>query len=82
VLRFCWIEGGGYGQETVHSGADYLDVLWELELSPGLSSVHEYVWDLTGNDQKSLPSGAYRAKIDITSSPRDGDLSAEIRLTI
>jgi len=25
VIEFCWIEGGGYGQETVHSGAGHND---------------------------------------------------------
>jgi hypothetical protein len=27
MIRFCWAEGGGYGQETVLSGADHHDTL-------------------------------------------------------
>jgi hypothetical protein len=57
-------------------------VLWGLELAPGESSVRDSAWDLTGDDEKRLPSGTYTAKIYITNSPRDEDLSSAIKLII
>ncbi len=64
-------------------GSYFLEMLWGLELAPGESSqVREYVWDLTGNDQKPLPSGSYKATMYITNSPRDEGLSKVVTLTI
>jgi hypothetical protein len=61
----------------------FLALVWGFELAPGQSSqVQEYVWNLTGNDKKPMPSGSYKAKIYITNNPRDEGLSSEIRLTI
>jgi len=62
--------------------AVFLDLVWSLELAPGESSVREYAWDLTGDDQRSLPAGSYRAWILITNSPRNEDLATDLRLTI
>ncbi len=63
--------------------AYFLCMLWRLELAPGeLSQVQEYVWNLTGNDQKPLPSGSYKATVYITNGPRDEGLSKVVNLTI
>jgi len=62
------------------TGKSFLDVLWSLDLDPGESSVHETVWDLTDDFQQPLPRGSYKAKVFITSQPRDGDLVSEILL--
>ena len=60
----------------------FLDIVWALDLDPGESSIQETVWDLTDDLQKLLPHGTYRAKVFITSQPRDGDLVSEIFLNI
>lgn len=74
---------GGHLLWQFSYGTYFLDMLWGLELAPGESSqVREYVWNLTGNDQKPLPSGLYKATIYITNSPRAEGLSKVVTLTI
>ena len=76
-------DGGGHLVWQYSHNAYFLDVVWGFELAPGESSqVQEYVWNLTGNDQKPLPGGSYKAKVYITNDPRDGGLSSVIRLTL
>jgi hypothetical protein len=60
----------------------FLQVLWQLELSPGEAYAQEANWNLTGNDKKPLPHGSYRARVYITNYPRDEGLSIEFVLTI
>lgn len=62
--------------------AVFADLVWGLELTPGKSEVRDFVWDLTGNDGKTVLPGVYRAKIFITNTPRDERLTFEIGLTI
>jgi len=60
----------------------FADVLIGLELGPGESSIQETAWDLKGDNGQPLPHGTYKAKVFITSSPRDGDLVSVITLNI
>ena len=60
----------------------FLQVLWQVELSPGESYSQEANWDLTGNDKKPLPPGSYRARVYITNCPRDEGLGVEFTLII
>lgn len=65
------------------AGKYFLDLLWGFDLAPGETSrVQETVWDLKGNDGNIVSPGTYTAKIYITSSPRNEDLSTVVRLTI
>jgi hypothetical protein len=76
-------DSGGHLLWQYSYGSYFLDLVWDLELAPGESSqVREYVWNLTGNDQEPLHPGSYKARIYITSSPRDAGLSTVINLTI
>jgi len=74
---------GGHLLWQYSYGLYFAALVWNLELAPGESSqVREYVWNLTGNDQKPLPSGSYKATIYITNSHRSEGLSTVISLTI
>jgi len=83
--QFCDIEvkdSGGHLLWQYSYGLYFAAVVWGFELAPGESQVREVVWNRTGNDQKPLPSGSYKAKIYITNSPRDEGLSSVVNLTI
>jgi len=76
-------DGGGRLVWKYSHDAYFLTVGWSIELAPGESSrVYEHVWNLTGNDQKPLPSGSYKATVYITNNPRDEGLSKVVSLTI
>lgn len=55
---------------------------WDLELHAGESYVRDATWDLKDNNGRNVPSGAYKCRIWITSSPRDEALVSETTLTI
>jgi len=76
-------DGGGHLVWKYSYDAYFATVVWSIELAPGESSrVYEQVWNLTGNDQKPLPSGSYKATVYITNNPRDEGLSKVVSLTI
>ncbi len=61
----------------------FLQVCWDLELASGESSrAYEHVWDHTGDNEKRLPPGLYKAKIYITGTPSDEGLTTVIDLPI
>lgn len=74
--------GGGTLVWQYSHDAFFLDFVWGLELAPGESSVRDFAWDLTGNNGNALPAGRYRAKVSITSSPREENLVTEIKVSI
>ena len=83
--QFCEIEVKSLFGKMVWNfahDATFATMVWELEVAPGETKVRELVWDLTGNDQKPVPSGVYKARIVITGGSRDEVLSTEIGLTI
>lgn len=83
--QFCEIEVKSLFGKLVWNFAHdayFATMVWNLEVAPGETAVRELIWDLTGNDQKPVPSGVYKARIVITGGPRDEALSTEIGLTI
>jgi hypothetical protein len=60
----------------------FATLLWRLDLGAGESHIRDATWDLKDNNGRSVPSGTYRCRIWITSSPRDEVLVSETSLTI
>lgn len=83
--QFCEIEVKDRSGKLVWNyahDASFAALCWGLEVAPGESHVREFVWDLTGNNGKPVASGSYRAKVTMMGSPRNGDLSTDLNLTI
>lgn len=57
-------------------------LVWRLELTPGQSYSQEAIWDLTGNDKRPLPSGSYKARVNITNYPRDSGLVIDLSVKL
>jgi hypothetical protein len=62
--------------------AYFVTMLWGLEIAPGETQFKELVWDLVANDGTRVPFGSYTARITVTSTPKNEDLSTGLGFTL